>query len=171
MRYAGTVITSGLADAAPAVRLRPAAASDSEFCYQLHRAAMGGYVAALWGWQEQVQRDFHARAFSPGRWQIIMLGRDDIGMLDVECRAGEVYLARIEICPRYQGRGIGSGIIRALIEQAACQGKDLVLDVLAVNHRARALYRRLGMTETARPGDTKITMRWTPDTTDQDHPG
>lgn len=90
---------------------------------------------------------------------------------NVECRAGEVYLARIEICPRYQGRGISSGIIRALIEQAGGQGKDFVLDVLAVNHRARALYRRLGMTETAKPSDTKITMRWTLDTTDQDHPG
>jgi len=35
-----------------------------------------------------------------------------------------------------------------------------VLDVLAVNDRARALYRRLGMTEQeVHPGGIKITMR------------
>jgi RimJ/RimL family protein N-acetyltransferase len=40
----------------------------------------------------------------------------------------------------------------------------VVLDVLTVNHRARALYQRLGMTEVARHGDNniKITMRLTP---------
>ena len=45
-----------------AVELRPASPADSEFCYQLHKAAMGGYVTAIWGWDEQVQRGFHARA-------------------------------------------------------------------------------------------------------------
>jgi hypothetical protein len=47
------------------VALRPAAPDDSEFCYQLHKAAMGGYVTALWGWDEHVQRGFHDRAFNP----------------------------------------------------------------------------------------------------------
>ena len=50
------------------VVLRPATPADSEFCYQLHKAAMGDYVAAIWGWDEQVQRGLHARAFNPARW-------------------------------------------------------------------------------------------------------
>ena len=81
------------------VALRPATPADSEFCYQLHKAAMGGYVSAIWGWDEQVQRGFHARAFNPGRWQIITAGGADIGMLDVEYRPDEIYLSRIEIYP------------------------------------------------------------------------
>jgi hypothetical protein len=28
---------------------------------------MGDYITAIWGWDEQVQRDFHARAFNPLR--------------------------------------------------------------------------------------------------------
>ena len=28
--------------------LGPAAPADSEFCFQLHKAAMGDYVAAIW---------------------------------------------------------------------------------------------------------------------------
>ena len=123
-----------------AVALRPARPADSEFCYQLHKAAMGDYVAAIWGWDEQRQRDFHARGFAPGRWQIITANGADAGMLDVEYRRGEIYLGRIEILPDYQGRGIGSRLINALIDEAAQKGQDLVLEVLTVNHRAlRAL--------------------------------
>ena len=39
--------------------------------------------------------------------------------------------------------------------------RDLVLDVLAVNRRAQALYQRLGLTDVTSCGDrgTKVTMR------------
>jgi ribosomal protein S18 acetylase RimI-like enzyme len=143
------------------VALRRATPADSEFCFQLHKAAMGGYITAIWGWDEQRQRDSHARKFNPGRWQIITAGGTDIGMIDVEHRPAETYLSRIEICPRYQGHGIGTRLISALIDEAARNGQNLVLDVLTVNHRAQALYQRLGMREVARHGDDniKITMR------------
>ena len=147
-----------------AFELRPATVADSEFCYQLHKVAMGEYITAVWGWDEQVQRDFHARAFRPGQWQIITAGGTDAGMLHVEYRPGEIYLARIEIHPDYQGRGIGTRVIGALVDEAAHKGQDLVLDVLTVNRRAHALYQQLGMTEATRhgPGNIKITMRLTP---------
>ena len=143
------------------IALRPATPADSEFCYQLHKAAMGGYVAAIWGWDEQAQREYHVRAFNPGQWQVITAGGADIGMLDVERRPGEIYLARIEIHPGHQGHGIGTRLVSALLDEARQSDQDLVLDVLAVNHRAQDLYQRLGMTEIARHGDSniKITMR------------
>jgi hypothetical protein len=74
------------------IGLRPAVPSDSEFCYQLHKAAMGDYVTAVWGWDEQHQRDFHDGVFNPGRWEIITADGEDVGMLDVEHRPGEIYL-------------------------------------------------------------------------------
>jgi ribosomal protein S18 acetylase RimI-like enzyme len=143
------------------VALRPATSADSEFCFQLHKAAMGGYIAAIWGWDEQRQRDSHTRKFNPRRWQIITADGTDIGMIDVEYRPAEIYLSRIEISPDHQGHGIGTRLVSALIYEARQNGQDLVLDVLTVNHRAQALYQRLGMTETARHGDgnIKITMR------------
>jgi GNAT superfamily N-acetyltransferase len=156
-------------DAVPApgvthVALRPAIPADSEFCYRLHRAAMGEYVTALFGWDEQAQRGHQDRAFNPSRWQIITVGGADAGMIDVVRRADEIYLGRIEILPAYQGRGIGTRLIGALIAEAHRQGQPLVLEVFAINRRARALYQRLGLRETAVHGDgnIKITMRSTP---------
>lgn len=146
------------------IALRPATPADSEFCYQLHKAAMGEYVTAIWGWDEQLQRGSHDRAFSLGQWQIITVGGADAGMMTVEYRPREIYLARIEIHPGYQGRGIGTRLIRTLIDEARQKDQDFVLDVLTVNRRAHALYQRLGMTEVARHGENniKITMRITP---------
>ena len=143
------------------VALRAATPADNEFCYQLHKAAMGGYIAAIWGWDEPVPRDIHTRAFNPGRWQVITAGGADAGMLDVEYRPGEIYLARIELRPDHQGHGIGTRLVSALLGEATQKGQDLVLDVLTVNYRAQTLYQRLGMTEVARHGDNniKITMR------------
>ncbi|MGW2422818.1 GNAT family N-acetyltransferase [Streptomyces sp. NPDC001709] len=121
-----------------AIGLRPATSADSEYCFQLHKAAMGTYVTAVWGWDEQIQRDFHARAFIPGRWQIITADGADAGMLHVEHRPTEIYLARIELHPDHQGRGMGSQLIRSLLYQARQQGQDLALDVLVVNQAASA---------------------------------
>ena len=145
------------------IALRPATATDSEFCFQLHKAAMAEYVTAIWGWDEQRQRDHHARGFDPEHWQIITADGTDAGILIVDYRATEIYLARIEIHPDYQGHGIGTRLISALIDEAAQRGQDLVLDVLTVNNRAQALYQRLGMKEVARHGDgnIRIAMRST----------
>ena len=131
---------------------------DSEFCFRLHEAAMGGYVAAVWGWDEKAQREFHERAFTPGRWRIVTVDGVDAGMIDVEYGADEIYLSRIEIHPDHQGLGIGSRLIEGLL----ARGVPVVLDVLAVNERAYALYRRLGFREVGRHGDgeRKIRMRY-----------
>jgi ribosomal protein S18 acetylase RimI-like enzyme len=144
-----------------AIGLRRAVAADTEFCYRLHKAAMGEYINAIWGWDDQTQREFHDGVFNPDHWQIITADDEDVGMLDVERRPAEIYLGRIEILPDYQGQGIGSALISALIEEAARAGKDFALEVLAVNSRAHALYKRLGLTEVGRHSDDniKIAMR------------
>lgn len=147
-----------------AITLRPATSADKEYCFRLHKAAMGDYVTGIWGWDEQVQRDFHARAFDPRSWQIIRANGTDAGMLHVERRPDEIYLARIEIHPDYQGRGIGTRLIQVLMDEARQRDQAFALDVLANNHRAQALYQRLGLTEVARHGDRdqKVTMRLEP---------
>jgi ribosomal protein S18 acetylase RimI-like enzyme len=144
-----------------AVGLRPATAADDKLCFRLHRAAMGDYVSAVWGWDQAVQRGFHERWFDPDHLQIITADGVDVGVLAVEYRPAEIHLARIEIHPDHQGRGIGSQLIRALLDEARRQDRPVVLDVLAVNRRAHALYRRLGFRDLCRhgAGNRKIRMR------------
>lgn len=139
--------------------LRPATETDRDFCFGLHRLAMGEYVTAVWGWEDAVQRDFFDRSWNPSITRIVMIHGLDIGMLMLEQRADAVNLARIEIHPDYQGGGIGGMLIREVIADAERCGWAVELDVLAVNTRAQALYRRLGFTEQFRHGDEDVRVR------------
>jgi hypothetical protein len=66
-------------------KLRPANATDSDFCFELHRRTMGSVIVELFGpWDDDVQKEFHTRWFDPTRVQIIEdeAGRA-IGVFDV----------------------------------------------------------------------------------------
>ncbi|MCI2420721.1 GNAT family N-acetyltransferase [Saccharopolyspora sp. K220] len=141
------------------VGLRPATPADSGLCYELHRAAMRGYVEAIWGWDEAAQRDYHQRSFDPTCTRIITIDGRDGGVLIVDYRPAEIYLGRIELHPDYQGRGIGGHLIQQLLHEAATRHQPLILDVLTVNPRAYQLYRRLGFQEVGRYGENSIKIR------------
>ncbi len=147
------------------IGLRPTTPADSDFCFHVHRAALGEYVAAIWGWDDQTQRRYHDRAFSPGTWQVITIDGADAGLLAVEYRPTEIWLGRIELDPRYQSQGIGGRLIRWLIDVAAERKQPLVLEVLEVNPRAHAFYLRHGFRETGRRG-RKILLARNPDQED-----
>jgi len=142
-----------------AVGTRAATAEDAEFCFRLHRAAMGHLVDAVWGWDDDVQRGYHDRAFTPGRCRIVQWRGRDAGLIDVRRDGDTIYLARIEITPELQGHGIGVRLITGLIDEADRDGKDLLLDVLVPNTGAYELYRRLGFRERYRHGDGLIKRR------------
>ncbi|WP_328451362.1 GNAT family N-acetyltransferase [Amycolatopsis sp. NBC_00438] len=141
--------------------LRQPRSGDDEFCFQLHRSALGEYVEAIWGWDEPAQRAYHEKSFDAARTQIITVDGRDAGALVVDDTGPDVVLGRIELEPHHQGRGIGTHVVRALAAEAASRGRDVVLEVLDVNTRARAFYERLGFRETGRPRPHKIAMRYT----------
>jgi ribosomal protein S18 acetylase RimI-like enzyme len=146
------------------IGLRAATAADARYCFELHRDALGPYVARVWGWDDETQRAYHARGFVPERTRIITVDGRDAGTLVVERRPAEIYLGLIELAPGYQGHGIGSRLIRDLLAEAAGLGQPVVLEVLAVNERAFDLYRRLGFREIGRhgPDNIKIDLRRDP---------
>ncbi|TMA10188.1 MAG: GNAT family N-acetyltransferase [Deltaproteobacteria bacterium] len=132
--------------------LRPATLDDFEQLFNIHRAALGEYIAATWGWDDEWQRDFFQKNFKPEVRSVIEIRGRMIGFVDVTEQDGGIYLENIEIAPLYQGRGIGTRMIQDLLARAYGRGVILKLQVLKVNHRARALYERLGF---QRVGDTE----------------
>ena len=124
---------------------RPALPEDVDFLYALHRSAMQTYVVQTWGeWDEDWQRARFEAHFDPALLRVIQFEGQDVGMLQVQERTEELFLVDLEILPRFQRRGIGTAVIQQLVELAASQGKPVALQVLKVNHSARALYQRLG---------------------------
>jgi ribosomal protein S18 acetylase RimI-like enzyme len=120
---------------------------------------MREYVERVWGWDEAEQEGFFLRRFDPDRWQVVQVGDEDVGVLIVEESAEQIFLSELQIRPEWQGRGIGTSIVRSLMERAAAAGKPLTLRVLHVNPRAKALYERLGF-EPFKEIATHVYMRW-----------
>lgn len=146
----------------PEVALRRLCSGDTEFCFRLHREALGGYVDAVWGWDEVSQRAYHEKNFDQAHTRIITVDGRDAGVLTVLDDVGaDVVLGLIELDPAYQSRGVGGHVVRGLVAEAASHGRDVVLEVLDVNRRAKAFYERLGFVETGRPREHKIAMRYT----------
>jgi ribosomal protein S18 acetylase RimI-like enzyme len=141
-------------------QLRPATEADREFLLDLHRQSMRDYVEPLWGWDDGVQQRFFDDRFASRQSQVIQVDDEDIGILQLEERPGEVVLALIELLPAWQGKGIGTAIIRSLL----AQGTAVSLRVLTTNPRAAALYRRLGF-RIVRRGPEHLYMRAEPATT------
>jgi ribosomal protein S18 acetylase RimI-like enzyme len=129
----------------PEWHLRPALAGDREFLFELHRAALGAYVEATWGWDDDAQRRMFDDRFAPDGVDVIEVEGEAAGMVSFEERDDEIFLASIELLPRWQGHGIGTAIVSLLLDAAEATRKPLTLRVLRTNPRAAALYRRLGL--------------------------
>lgn len=140
----------------PRLTLRPIEPMDREPLYELHRAAMFAYVHEVWGWEESTQREFWKHTAHDGV-QVIEREGELAGYLDLRWHPDHADIVNIVLAPTFQGRGIGKAIITGIVAEARQRNMDVRLQVLKVNPRAHALYRRLGFEDIGETG-THIQM-------------
>src|SRR5262245_37106603 len=97
------------------ISFRSATESDIDFLYSLHVATMKKYVDKTWGWNDASQESVFRKNYVSAEIQVIAFSEKDMGMLVLEERVEEVFLRAIEIHPEYQGKGIGTVIIKEII--------------------------------------------------------
>jgi len=133
------------------ISLRPATRDDYDFLWWLHCATMKPYVEKTWGWDEQWQALRFRDHFDSDTREIIEDDGVPIECISVERREHCIFLSVTKIAPGHQGRGIGTKLSRALLNETDGRGVPVELQVLKVNP-ARRLYERLGFALT---GETK----------------
>lgn len=105
---------------------------------------MGPYVEQLFGpWDDAVQWDFFDRWLQLKDTFVIAVEEDDVGVVGLEDCDNEIYVTRIEVHPDWQNRGIGTAVLRRVLQQTREEGKTVSLHVFEINP-ARRLYHRLG---------------------------
>lgn len=139
-------------------RLSKANPQDKEWLYQLHKNTLGPYATQVYGWDERLQRNMFEERFQKGNDFIITINEVPVGMISLVEKEDNINILRIEIAPERQNCGIGTIVIKDIMEQAKDKSKDVVLRVLKVNP-AKKLYDRLGF-ETTSEDDTHYYMKW-----------
>jgi ribosomal protein S18 acetylase RimI-like enzyme len=125
--------------------LRPAGDGDMDFVYGIRQQTLAEYVRATWGtWDADDQRSRFEETWNPQQWEVIVVNGYDVGVLQVDRDGDPVCLWNVEIIPEAQGRGIGSVVIRDIVDKAHASGVPVVLQVLRTNTDARRLYERIG---------------------------
>ena len=145
----------------PITTTRPARPEDSEFAYQVKRAALGPYVVQLWGWDDAQQREQHVRRFATHEVEIIECDGRDVGVIVAARHSHELLLHQLFILPAYQGSGIGAACLARMLDEARSAAIPIRLQVLQVNTRAQTFYERLGF-DRVRETDTHVLMEKLP---------
>ena len=128
----------------PAYRLRDAANSDHDFIYQIKKQSIYPYVERLFGWDEEYQRNDFESDFNMHDFKIIEADERSVGFVQTTENEYRINLTELHLLPAYQGRGIGSDIIRGINARAVRNNKYVTTGCFIANERARRLYERLG---------------------------
>ena len=104
-------------------------------------------------------QDHHYRSNYPGATlDVIEVDGEPAGRLYVHRGGGDIRIMDIALVPPFRGRGIGTALLRQLMEEAAGSGRALSIHV-ELNNPARQLYERLGFVAAGEHG-VYVLMRW-----------
>ena len=126
---------------------------------------------ALTGWDDaqkeafvasqfELQRQGYAQQFPQGDFQIVLEGTEPIGRLYLNRGADLIEIVDIAILPPYRNRGLGTGLLREVLEEAR-RGNQTVRIYVETFNPAQRLYTRLGFQRIDGDGVYHV-MEWTP---------
>jgi ribosomal protein S18 acetylase RimI-like enzyme len=124
--------------------LRSASELDREFLYALHRTTMREVIDNTWGWDDAWQRADFDQRFGTCAVSIIDSQGHAVGGLWLKSTSDSLHIVELQLLPEMQGRGIGSAVVKHVIQQGIDRGLPVTLSVVPANPRAQRLYERLG---------------------------
>jgi ribosomal protein S18 acetylase RimI-like enzyme len=136
--------------------LRPARPEDFDYCARLYFEGMENIIKEL-----NLDMDAQIAGFRQ-RWdvtqvRIITRNGTDIGWLQSFVKDDALFLGQLFVDGVLRGRGIGTQLVKGLIEEAAKAGRAVTLGVVKTNPALR-LYERLGF-RTTHEDERKFYMR------------
>ncbi|HZG25384.1 MAG TPA: GNAT family N-acetyltransferase [Chitinophagaceae bacterium] len=139
---------------------RNATINDFDLTYSLKERSTKHLIEKIWGWDNNFQLDYHKSQFDPNKTKIIVKDNKDIGYISVREEQDRILIENIIIDPCYQAQGIGTIVLSDLIKKGRNEQKNIELQVLRINTRAKSLYDRLKF-DTFEQTDLHFKMRYT----------
>ena len=135
------------------IMLRPAQPDDAAFLFELYADTRRAEMEA-WGLDDAMldqmlrmqftgQQGSYRAQFPQADHHIIVHEGRPAGRILIDRTGPEIVLVDVALVPALRGRGIGTGLLKDLLAEAADAGRAVRLKVVLTNP-ARRLYERLG---------------------------
>ena len=130
-------------------KIRFAIPDDHNLIYGLKAESVRPYVEKNWGWDEDYQRkDFDSEFSHMEQFNVIEVDSKFAGFVQYYFEYPYFEVVEIHLLPEYRGNGIGSDILRYLQKVCIAQDRKIRIGCFKENHRAKALYQKLGFMQT-----------------------
>jgi GNAT superfamily N-acetyltransferase len=126
-------------------RIRPASVADVEAVAELRAVVLRPDLERLGRYDEQRVRQRLRDGFAPAHAWVIVVGGAFAGCVSVRPARDAHWLEHFYLAPHLQGSGIGTAVLRGLLERCDRAGVLVRLNVLQ-GSPARRLYERHGFT-------------------------
>jgi ribosomal protein S18 acetylase RimI-like enzyme len=149
--------------------LRPATPADRDFLLDVYTSTRAAELALL-PWDGATKRAFveqqfsaqdvhYRRFYEDATFDVVEVAGAPAGRLSVLRGAGDIRIIDIALLENFRGRGIGTALLQAVLDEAGASERSVSIHVEATNP-ARALYARLGFDVIADDGPY-LQMAWT----------
>ncbi|MEV4756328.1 GNAT family N-acetyltransferase [Micromonospora sp. NPDC049559] len=125
--------------------LRPASAADVDAVAELRATVLRADLERLGRYDEQRVRQRLRERFAPAHTWVIEVGGEFAGCVALRPAEDAHWLEHFYLAPHVQGAGIGTAVLRELLERCDRDGVPVRLNVLR-GSPARRLYERHGFT-------------------------
>jgi GNAT superfamily N-acetyltransferase len=126
--------------------LLPKTEEASDAAFEVKRAALGPHIRTQWGWDEGFQRSFHEKKFQECWLSSITVRDVPVGTIALMMVEDSIQLDEFYLLPSYQGRGLGTRVLRHALSLADELNRPVRLRYLKWNP-VGSLYRRHGFVE------------------------
>lgn len=156
--------TESPADTPPAFTRRRARAGERDVLRLIHHTAYRDVVERQFGpWNDTQQDAFFDENMAGGVVDVLVVEGAVAGYCHITDHPDRTDVEELVIAPPYQGRGLGSAVLRDVMVAAAARDVPVHLQTHRENRAAR-LYRRHGFVEVGRT-PTHIVLTWRPPST------
>jgi ribosomal protein S18 acetylase RimI-like enzyme len=162
------------------VSLRPVNDADQEFLIGVYASSRAAELAQVdWDetqkdafirWQYEMQKQEYDARYPSARYEIILVDGAQAGRIWVGADEKQIRLLDIALLTEFQNRGVGTQLLRQLMDEAARSNKALRHMVFVLNDNAYRFYERLGFKTIEDLGGYKH-MEWLPGQDTNDNPG
>jgi len=151
------------------ISVRDATPEDRDFLKQVYASTRADELAMMpWSpeqkeafieFQHKAQDDYYHQRYPHAQYSVITQDDIPVGRIYILREPNEIRMMDITLLPEHRGQGIGTPLIREVMEEGKREGKAVQIYVESFN-RSRTLFERLGFMPIREEG-FNLLFEWT----------